>query len=71
MAVREDCKHYILQTVGAGDRVERCKLNANQQLPFACPDDCIFFEARTGISKIGWKAPNLNPSKKPPANPED
>ena len=45
-----------MQTTADGEKVERCKLGANQQLPFACPDGCVFHEART-VSSAGWQVP--------------
>jgi hypothetical protein len=45
-----------MQTTASGEKVERCKLGANQQLPFACPDGCVFFEARK-VSSAGWQVP--------------
>jgi hypothetical protein len=54
MSVREDCRHYVMQTVRAGDKVERCRLDANETLPFACPEGCVFFEARK-VSSAGWQ----------------
>jgi len=69
VAVRENCKHYILQTVSLGDRLERCKLSVNQELPFACPEDCLFYEKRTGVSRIGWQLPD--PKTRKDDNPKD
>ena len=54
MPVREDCRHYSTRTLATGDRVERCRLDANTVAPFACPEDCLFFEPRTGMS-AGWQ----------------
>jgi hypothetical protein len=34
--------------------LERCRLDAAQAMPFACPDDCLFFEPRP-ISDAGWQ----------------
>ena len=56
MAVRDDCRHYVMQTVASGDRVERCRLGANEAVPFACPDGCVFYEARS-TSTAGWQIP--------------
>ncbi len=56
VTVRDDCRHYVMQTTGSGEKVERCKLGANEQLPFACPDGCVFFEARK-VSSAGWQIP--------------
>ncbi len=53
MAARTDCRHYSTRTVATGDKVERCRLDVAQLAPFSCPDDCIFFEARPGMS-AGW-----------------
>ena len=54
MAARTDCQHYSSRTLPRGDRVERCRLGAAQEVPFDCPDDCLFFEARA-ISDAGWQ----------------
>jgi hypothetical protein len=53
MAVRDDCRHYLLRTLATGDRLERCRLGVNEQDPFACPEACVFFEPRPGMS-AGW-----------------
>jgi hypothetical protein len=39
--------------VGA-DMIQRCRVAANVDMPFACPDDCLFFEARS-ITDAGWR----------------
>jgi hypothetical protein len=54
MAVREDCRHYSTRTTGGGEMVQRCRLNANQVTPFACPEDCLFVEPRP-ITDAGWR----------------
>jgi len=46
MAVREDCRHYGSRTVGAGEVVQRCRVDAATLTPFACPEGCLFFEDR-------------------------
>jgi hypothetical protein len=46
MGAREDCRHYSSRTVGVGEIVQRCKVDAASVTPFACPADCIFFEPR-------------------------
>ena len=56
MAVRTDCRHYSSRTVGTGETVQRCRVDAAEQAPFACPEGCIFFEPRP-ISGAGWSAP--------------
>lgn len=57
MAVRDDCRHYVMQTVRRGERVERCRLGANEPFPFACPEGCLFFERRS-TSTAGWQVPD-------------
>lgn len=55
MAVREDCRHYSTRSVGAGDeQVQRCRVDANEKAPFACPEHCLFFESRA-IADAGWQ----------------
>ncbi|MGH9062921.1 MAG: hypothetical protein ACRD0L_02900 [Acidimicrobiales bacterium] len=54
MAVNEDCRHYVMRTVRRGvDKLERCRIDANETLPFACPEGCLFYERR-GVSSTGW-----------------
>jgi hypothetical protein len=53
MAVRQDCRHYSTRSVGA-DVVQRCRVAANDDAPFACPEHCLFFEARS-ITDAGWQ----------------
>ena len=53
MAVRDDCRHYLRRSTPAGDAVERCRVNANEENPFACPEGCLFFEKRN-VSSTGW-----------------
>lgn len=54
MAVNDNCRHYVMQTVRAGDKIERCRVEANLALPFACPEGCLFFEPRR-VSQAGWQ----------------
>jgi hypothetical protein len=54
VAVKGDCRHYVMQTVRSGERTERCRIAANQPLPFACPEGCLFYEPRT-TSSAGWQ----------------
>ena len=42
------------RSTSGGDRIEQCKLGANTVDPFACPEGCIFFEARK-VSDQGWQ----------------
>jgi hypothetical protein len=53
MGVRTDCRHYSSRSVPGGDLVQRCRLDAAETAPFACPGDCLFFEPRA-ISETGW-----------------
>jgi len=50
--VREDCRHYSTRSTSSGV-VQRCRLAANEDMPFACPEHCLFFEARS-ITDAGW-----------------
>lgn len=56
MAVHTECRHYVMQTTRGGEKVERCKLGANEPYPFACPEHCVFLEARR-VSSAGWQVP--------------
>lgn len=47
MAVRDDCRHYLNRSTAGGDGFERCRLEVNENDPFACPEGCLFFEERT------------------------
>jgi hypothetical protein len=53
MAVREDCRHYSTRTVSDTEVVQRCRVDANETAPFACPEGCLFFESRS-ITDAGW-----------------
>ncbi|MGH9076775.1 MAG: hypothetical protein ACRDY0_04880 [Acidimicrobiales bacterium] len=58
MAVREDCRHYMLRTTPTGEQVQRCRVGAGEESPFGCPEGCLFFEGRLLIG-AGWaKAPD-------------
>ena len=54
VAVNADCRHYVMQTNARGEKLERCRLDANDHLPFACPEGCLFYEPRR-TSNAGWK----------------
>jgi hypothetical protein len=58
--VYEDCRHYVMQTTSRGDKLERCKIGANEPLPFTCPDGCVFHEPRR-VSSAGWQVPRSGP----------
>jgi hypothetical protein len=51
--VRRDCRHYSTRSVPGGETVQRCRLAANVEMPFACPEHCLFFESRS-ITDAGW-----------------
>ncbi len=51
--VRQDCKHYLARTTPSGEVLQRCRLSANTEDPFACPEGCLFFEGRA-LSSAGW-----------------
>lgn len=51
--VRQDCRHYLARSTPAGDVVQRCRLGANSEDPFSCPEGCLFFEERQ-LSGAGW-----------------
>ena len=53
MGARPDCRHYSSRSVG-DDLMQRCRVDANEQAPFACPEGCLFFEPRQ-ISEAGWQ----------------
>ena len=46
MAVLDDCRHYIMQTTAHEEKVEKCRMGANEPFPFACPENCLFYEPR-------------------------
>lgn len=43
-----------MQTNARGDKVELCKMGANEPLPFTCPEHCLFYERRS-VSSAGWQ----------------
>ena len=51
--MRRDCRHYSTRSAN-GEVVQRCRLDANQETPFACPEHCLFFEPRS-ITDAGWQ----------------
>jgi hypothetical protein len=53
MAVRTDCRHYSTRSTPTGEVVQRCRMDMAATMPFACPEDCLFFEPRS-ISSAGW-----------------
>ena len=53
MGVRDDCRHYLHRSAPRGEVLQRCRLSVNAENPFACPEGCVFFEARS-LSGAGW-----------------
>ncbi len=53
VAVNDDCRHYIMQTTSREEKLEKCRVGANEQIPFACPEGCLFYEPRK-VSGAGW-----------------
>ena len=51
--MRDDCRHYVERTTSLQEKVQRCRLDVALLDPFACPEGCLFFEART-IADAGW-----------------
>jgi hypothetical protein len=58
-SVKEDCRHYVMQTVtrsvaaAGSERIQRCRVGVAEALPFACPETCLFYEPRS-TSSAGW-----------------
>jgi len=46
-----------MQTTAREDKLEKCRVGANEQLPFACPEGCLFYEPRK-VSGAGWTVRN-------------
>jgi hypothetical protein len=53
VSVKADCRHYVMQTNSRGEKLERCRVDANEEIPFACPEGCVFYEPRK-VSSAGW-----------------
>jgi len=76
MGVREDCRHYIRRTTHGGEVLQRCRVGMAEEGPFACPEGCLFFEARV-LSTAGWATESDQPMSNtawglagiPPASP--
>ena len=66
VGVRADCRHYVMRTVRAGEVSERCRLSVAETLPFACPEGCVFYEARQ-TETSGWQI-RARGGEKPPGS---
>ncbi|HLI52861.1 MAG TPA: hypothetical protein VKU88_00915 [Acidimicrobiales bacterium] len=60
MSIRADCRHYVHRSTAGGEAVRRCRLSANNEDPFSCPEGCLFFEPRA-VSGAGWAQPPSTP----------
>jgi hypothetical protein len=54
VGAREDCRHYSTRSTPAGDVLQRCRLGMAEEMPFGCPEHCLFFEPRS-ITDAGWQ----------------
>ena len=61
--INEECKYLISRTMANNERILKCKLDANQDVPFACPEGCVFFERKT-TSSAGWQVGFKRPKGK-------
>ena len=59
MPVNEDCRHYVMKTTAHEEKLERCTVGANEPIPFACPEGCLFYEPRK-VSGAGWQIRNVD-----------
>jgi hypothetical protein len=59
VGVREDCRHYSSRSTATGDVFQRCRLAVNEEVPFACPEGCLFFEPRA-VSDTGWQINDID-----------
>ena len=62
--ILEECKYLIVRTMVNGERTLKCKLGVNQEMPFACPEGCVFFEKKN-ISNAGWQVGLRKPKHAP------
>ena len=65
VGINEDCRHYVMQSTAGGEKLQRCKIGANEPLPFACPVGCVFYEPRR-VSQAGWQVPRTGDEAVPP-----
>jgi hypothetical protein len=67
MSVRTDCRHYLLRTTASGEALQRCRLAANEESPFDCPEGCLFYEPRS-VMGAGWAQAPSQPMSNTSAN---
>ena len=53
VGVYDDCRHYVHRSTPTGEVLQRCRVSANLDEPFACPPDCLFKESRSFVGP-GW-----------------
>ena len=58
--MRQDCRHYLQRTTAGGETMRRCRVDAADGPPFACPEGCLFFEPRK-LSTVGWAGEAAEP----------
>ncbi len=46
-----------MQTTSHEEKLEKCRVGANEHIPFACPEGCLFYEPRK-VSGAGWTVRN-------------
>ena len=46
-----------MQTTSREEKLEKCRMGANEHLPFGCPEGCLFYEPRK-VSGAGWTVRN-------------
>ena len=47
----EDCRHYIMQTTASEEKLERCRMGANEQLPFRLPGGVPVLRTAEGVGR--------------------
>lgn len=60
MGARSDCRHYLTRSSPRGEVAQTCRLGAATEIPFACPESCLFFERRASMG-AGWAQAPASP----------
>ena len=47
--MNRDCRHYIMQSTSRGEKLERCRMDANEQLPVRVPRGLPVLRAPQGF----------------------